>query len=178
VNLEQPGSIGGGLVAPGDHLADLGLLLSGELGAASTDATFLAAGIQTGFSPLSEHGSLKLSKGPDHLHHHAAGGGGGVDGFGQAAEPCLGFGQALHNYQHIPQRAGEPVELLHQQHVALAKLIQEPLQFGPVPAPARRFLAIGGLPILGVVDRSQERGGCGCGSKPFAGLRIAPTGLP
>ena len=94
MNLEQPGSIGGGLVAPGDHLANLGLLLSGELRPASADAAFLAGGIQAGFGPLSEHGSLKLSKGPYHLHHHAAGGGGGVDGFGQAAEPCLGFGQA------------------------------------------------------------------------------------
>ena len=36
----------------------------------------------------------------------------------------------------------EPVEFPHHEDIALAQLIQEPLQFGPVPAPTRRFLAI------------------------------------
>jgi len=31
MDLEQPGSIGGGLVALGDHLSNLGLLLIGQL---------------------------------------------------------------------------------------------------------------------------------------------------
>ena len=60
---------------------------------AAADAAFRAGGIQAGLGPLSEHGTLKLGEGPNHLHHHAARGSGGIDGFGQAAEPRLGFGQ-------------------------------------------------------------------------------------
>ena len=86
MNLEQPGRIGGRLVALGDHLSNLGLLLRRELWAASADATFLAGGIQSGLGPLFEHGPLELGECPDHLHHHSSCRCSRVDGFGQTAE--------------------------------------------------------------------------------------------
>jgi hypothetical protein len=43
VNLEQAGSVGGSLIALGDHLSNLGLLLIGKLRTAPADASFLSS---------------------------------------------------------------------------------------------------------------------------------------
>ncbi len=67
--------------------------------------------------------------------------------------PALASAKPLHDGQHIAERTREPVEFPHHEHIALAELIQKPMKFGPVPAPARRFLAIDPL-----ASRRLERG--------------------
>lgn len=55
VCFEQPSDAGASLVTLGGHLSNPGLLLSGELRAASADATLLAGAIQSGLGALLEH---------------------------------------------------------------------------------------------------------------------------
>jgi len=49
-------------------------------------------------------------------------------------------GQTLHDSQDIAERTGKPVEFARRRHVALAELIQEPVEFGSVAAAAGGFL--------------------------------------
>ena len=65
----------------------------------------------------------------------------------------FGLGQVLHDDQHLPQRTREPVEFPDHQHVTLAQLIQQPVQFGAVPTSARCLLAKDAL-----APRCFERG--------------------
>ena len=58
MDLEEAG--GGGLLAFRDHLSNLGLLLRGELGAATPDAALLTGGIDSGLSAFPQHGALEL----------------------------------------------------------------------------------------------------------------------
>ena len=74
------------LVALGDHLSNLGLLLVGQLRTAYADAPLFAGSIQPGLGPFFEHGPLELRECPNHLHHHSACWCRRVDGFGQTAE--------------------------------------------------------------------------------------------
>jgi hypothetical protein len=52
MNLKQPSSVGTRLVALGDHLPNLGLLLLGELRTPAANSTLFTCGIQPGFGPF------------------------------------------------------------------------------------------------------------------------------
>ena len=62
MDLEQACSGGNGLISFRNHLSNLGLLLRGELGAASPDAAFLTGGIDSGLSAFPKHGALAASR--------------------------------------------------------------------------------------------------------------------
>ena len=64
MDLEEACSGGGGPLAFRNHLSNLGLLLRGELGAASPDAALLTGGIDSGLSAFPQHGALELREGP------------------------------------------------------------------------------------------------------------------
>jgi hypothetical protein len=53
--------VSSGLAAPGNQLANLGLLLRRELWPASSDASFAAASVQAGFGAFPQHSSFALS---------------------------------------------------------------------------------------------------------------------
>ena len=145
MDLEQPCGIGGRLVTPGHHPTDLGLLLRRQLRTTPADASFPTGGIQTGLRSFAEHGPFEFGERPDHLHHHPSCRRCGVDRLGQAAEASFGFTQPFHDREDIAQRAGQPVELPHHEHVSFAELIEEPVEFGPVPPSAGSLLAINPL---------------------------------
>ena len=105
VDLEEAGSGGSGPISFRNHLSNFGLLLRGELGAASPDAALLTGGIDSGLSAFPQHGALGLREGPHHLHHHPAGRSGRVDRLGQATESRAGFRELLHDREHVAQRA-------------------------------------------------------------------------
>ena len=124
MDLEEACSGGRGLISFRNHLSNLGLLLGGELGAASPDAAFLTGGIDSGLSAFPQHGALELREGPHHLHHHPAGRSGRVDRLGQATESRSGFPELLHDREHVAQRAREPIQLPDNDDITGAKLIE------------------------------------------------------
>jgi len=71
-----------------NHLSNLSLLSLEKLRTASTDATFLACGIQPCFGPFSQHGPLELRESPDHMHHHPPRRRGRIDGLSQVRNPA------------------------------------------------------------------------------------------
>ena len=139
--LKRPGGGSGGLISFRNHLSYLGLLLRGELGAATPDAALLTGGIDSGLSAFPQHGALELREGPHHLHHHPAGRSGRVDRLGQAAESRSGFRELLHDREHVAQRAREPIQLPDNDDVTAAKLIEEPEELGPLPTSTGSLLA-------------------------------------
>ena len=141
MDLEEAGGGSGGLIAFRNHLSYLGLLLGGELGAASPDAAFLTGGIDSGLSAFPKHGAFELRESPHHLHHHPACRSGRVDRLGQATESRSGFPELLHDREHIAQRARQPIQLPDNDHITSAKLMEEPEELGPVPTSAGSFLA-------------------------------------
>jgi hypothetical protein len=60
MDFEQPSCIGGALIAPGNHLPDLRLLLFGEFRAAASDPSILSGSIQAGPGAFSQHGALEF----------------------------------------------------------------------------------------------------------------------
>ena len=141
MDLEEAGSGSGCLLSFRNHLSNLGLLLRGELGAASLDAAFLTGGIDSGLSAFPQHGALELREGPYHLHHHPACRSGRVDRLGQATESRSGFPELLHDREHVAQRARQPIQLLDNDHVTGPKLIEEPEELGLAPTSAGSLLA-------------------------------------
>ena len=141
MDLEQAGSGGGGLISFRNHLSNLGLLLRGELGAASSHSNLLTGGIDSGLSAFPQHGALELREGPHHLHHHPACRSGRVDGLGQATESRSGFPELLHDREHVAQRAREPIQLPDNDDVTAAKLMEEPEELGPLPTSSGSLLA-------------------------------------
>jgi hypothetical protein len=115
------------------------LLLGCQLWRTAADASFPTGGIQTRFRSFPEHGPFELGESPDHLHHHPPCGSRGVDRLDQAAEASFGFSQPFHNREHITQRPGQPIELPHHKHVSFAELIDEPVEFRPVPPSPEAF---------------------------------------
>ena len=141
MDIEEAGSGGGGFLTEQNHLANLGLLLRGELVAASPDAALLTGGIKSGLGAFPEHGALELREGPHHLHHHPACRSGRVDRLGQAAESCSGFPELFHDREHIAQGAREPVEFPDHDHITGAELMEQPEELGPLPASPGSLLA-------------------------------------
>ncbi len=80
-----------------------------------------------GLGPLLEHCPFELGESPHHLHHHPSCRRRRVDRFGQAAETRLGFTEPLHDGEHVAEGARQPVEFPDHEHIALAKLVQEPV---------------------------------------------------
>jgi hypothetical protein len=62
-------------------------------------------GGESGGGPFPDHGAFELGEGADHLHHHASSRRSGVDRLGDRAEARAGVGDALHDVQHVFQRA-------------------------------------------------------------------------
>ena len=122
MDLEEAG--GGGLISFRNHLSNLGLLLRGELGAATPEAALLTGGIDSGLSAFPQHGALELREGPHHLHHHPACRAGRVDRFGQTPESRANFRELLHDREQVAQRARQPIQLPDNDHVTGAKLIE------------------------------------------------------
>ena len=140
MDLEEAGSGGGGLISFRNHLSNLGLLLGGELGTASSHSTLLTGGIDSGLGAFPQHGALELREGPHHLHHHPAGRSGRVDGLGQATESRSGFPELLHDREHVAQRARQPIQLLNNNDVTGTKLMEEPEELGPLPTSSGSLL--------------------------------------
>lgn len=65
MDLEQPGGVGGRLVALRYHLADFNLLLRRQLRTASADAALFAGGIQSGLCPFFAYCPFELGERPD-----------------------------------------------------------------------------------------------------------------
>ena len=95
MDLEQACSGGGGLVSFRNHLSNLGLLLRGELGAATADAALLTGGIDSGLGAFPKHRVLELREGPHHVHHHPVGRSRRVDRLGYAQESRAAFPELL-----------------------------------------------------------------------------------
>ena len=58
----------------------------------------------------------------------------------------------LHDVQHVLQRARQAIELPDDDRVALAQMVQQAMQFRPVPAPAGR----------GFLEQASATGGPEC----------------
>ena len=67
--------------------------------------------------------------------------------------PAPGFPEPLHDREHVPERTRQPVEFPDHEHITLAKLIEQPMEFGPVPASAGGLLPIDALAPSGLERR-------------------------
>ena len=65
MNLEQPCSVGGGLVALRYHLANFSLLLRRQLRTTSADAPLFPGGIQPGPGSFLKHHPFELAERPE-----------------------------------------------------------------------------------------------------------------
>ena len=145
VDLEQACGVRRRLVTLRYHLANLGLLLRRQLGAASADSAFLPSQVQSNFGSFFEHGPFEFRERPHHLHHHPPCRRRRIDGFGQTAESRLGFPEAFHDGEHVAKGTRQPVEFPDHEDIALTKVIQELVKFRPVPSSTGGLLAIDAL---------------------------------
>ncbi len=107
-----------------------------ELLAPPAETPLGPGGGEAGQGALADHSALKLRERGHHLHHHSASRGGGVDVLGDRAEAGAGLGDALHDMQHVLQRARQTIELPDHHGVTLPQVVHA-VQLGPIPAPAR-----------------------------------------
>jgi hypothetical protein len=94
-----------------------------QLPAPSADTPFGPGCGETRRCSFTDHRSFELGEGPDDLHHHSPGRSGGVD--------------VLSDVQHVLQRTRQPVELPDDDSIALAEMVEQTVQLGPIPTPAR-----------------------------------------
>ena len=140
MDLEEAGRGGGRLLAFRNHLANRGLLLRGERGAAAPHAPFLPGGLDAGLGAFPQHGALELREGPHHVHQHPAGRRRRVDRLGHAPESRAGVPELRHEREHVAQRAREPIQLPHHNNVPVAQVREELEELGPIPPSAGRLL--------------------------------------
>jgi hypothetical protein len=136
---EGAGHIGGPSLAAFDQFYDQGLLLLGQLGPSAAFPALGAGVLQALPGPLPDHGPFELGEAAQHLHEHPAGGGAGLNMFRQALEGSAGLLDLFQDGDKVLEGPAEAVELPHRHDVAFPELVEEPVQLGPVPAPAGRF---------------------------------------
>ncbi|HKS43728.1 MAG TPA: hypothetical protein VJT49_01185 [Amycolatopsis sp.] len=66
---------------------------------------------------VDDGGAFELGEHRQHLHHHATGGGGGVEGFGRRPERHARVFEVGEDLRQAPDRSGQPVHAVDQQHV-------------------------------------------------------------
>jgi len=93
------------------------------------DTPFSSCRSEAGRGPLANHRAFELGECADHLHHHAPGWSGGVDVLRDRAEPRAGFGDPLHDVQHVFQGAGQAVEFPDDDGIAFAQMIEHPVYY-------------------------------------------------
>ena len=147
---EDAGDFGAG-AACGEHREDLGSLLRHELGSPPARSAMVAGGFQPGAGTLAHHGALEFGEGSEHLHHHASGRSGGVDRLRQGAEVRARRIDFLQDVEEILERARQAVEFPHDDGIALAQLVEKPVQLGPIPTAAGGFLLVNS----GTADRLE-----------------------
>ena len=140
VDLEEAGRSGGRFLAFQHHLANRGLLVREELGAAAPHAPFLPGGLDAGSGAFPQHRALELREGPHHVHQHPAGWRRRVDRLGHAPEARAGVPEPRHDREHVAQRAREPIQLPDHHDVSGAQVREELDELGPVPPSAGRLL--------------------------------------
>jgi len=73
----------------------------------------------------------------EYRQHHAAGRRGRIGpGLGERAQARLGLSDQFSDVEQIAGRARQPIETVHNDHVAAAQMIEQPGQFGTVAARA------------------------------------------
>src|ERR1017187_6889321 len=107
---------------------------------------------------LLEHRALELGERADHLHHHPTRRRRRVDRFGKAAKASLFLLDAIHDREHVAQRAGEAVELPDHKHICFAHLTQQFVQLRTIP-PATGGLLTEDDFTTSRFERSALRGG-------------------
>ena len=98
---------------------------------------------EAGGGAFADQGALELRDRSEHMEHQHAAWRGGVDALGQRHQPDAAFLELLGRRDQLLQRPGEPVELPHDQHVALAQhVVEHAREFGPVRLRAGRLLGV------------------------------------
>ncbi len=117
MDFEQAGGISSSTITLGNDLSDLGLLLRRQPWTASANAAVLASSIQTGIGSSLSMARSNSAKAPIIciIIRPAT----VVVIQRQLPEP-------LHNRKHVAEGAGQPVEFPDHEHIALAKLIEQP----------------------------------------------------
>lgn len=104
--------------------------------AATSDVATAAGGFQPFLGAFRYPLSLELHDGREHMDDQTACRGGGVDILGQGTEARTTGADGLHNVEKIAQGAGKTVIFGHDDHVAAAKLVKQPVQLWPLPGAA------------------------------------------
>ena len=89
---------------------------------------------------LADQVALEVRQGGEDVEDQPSAGGGGVDALPQRPEPDAAVGQRGDGVDEVAQGAAEAVQAPDDQRVALAQLVEEPLELGPLAAGATRGL--------------------------------------
>ena len=139
-----------------------------------------------GAGALHDQGPLEVGHAGEHGQHHPPGWGGGIGPrLGQGTQARTGLLDALGDLQEVAGGAGQAIQARHRHHVAVAQMIEQPPQLGPVALRAAELflknpsaagfaqrgpllgevLALGGH--AGVADQRAGRGLFGHERAPF-----------
>ena len=95
---------------------------------------------QASTGALLDQVALELTECPEDVEYEPATGRRGVDGFGQRAEPNAALRYLRDGLDQVRQRTAEPIELSHDQHLAVSHAVERGLQAGAVGAGAGRTI--------------------------------------
>ena len=142
MNIQYPRRLadGGALVdqAPRDND-----LLGGQLWRPAESHAARPRRGAAGAGALMDERALEFGDAGEYGQNHAAGRRGRVGpGLGQRAQARLGLFDQFGDVQQIAGRARQPIEAVHNHHIAAAEMIEQPRQFRTIAARARELLFV------------------------------------
>src|SRR5450755_548367 len=141
-DADRVGDLLHGVLATGEHVAGDAQLFVGDDCAATAEPTTSARRVQARLRALTDQLALELSDRAEDVEYQAPGGGRGVDALGQAAKPELPALKLADQLDQMPQRAADAIQAPHHQGVlAVAQLLQRPLELRPLRKRSRRGVA-------------------------------------
>ena len=122
-------------VVQAPHLLDL---LCVEFGGPSALPSSGAGGFEAGAGAFADQVAFELRQTAEDVEHERAARRAGVDRLGQGTELHSPFVEDGHQIDQVPHAPAEPVELPHDDGVALAQEVEHVVEFGTVrPRPGR-----------------------------------------
>jgi hypothetical protein len=144
------GNFGLGVVAGAEQGAGLFQVGFGEGFRPAADTASAAGSLQPGIDALPQDVPLELAKGSKQVKGQLAGRRRGVDVLGQRMQFDAALVQHGRGVKQLPEGTGQPVQLPDDHYIALARVIEQLHQFGPVGLGAGSLLLIdaGALGLL------------------------------